>query len=377
MPIVLAAVLSAWMQLTGTGPSARVVATGACPPLVVDGVLTAMRARAGIDAAFPDLVCDAPVPFDARVVRVAERTLPAPTRGPLRTIAVLGDTGCRIKGTTAQACADPAAWPFPRIAAAIARERPDLVVHVGDYLYRETPCPAVATGCAGSPSGDRAEAWNADWLRPAAPIFASAPLVLVRGNHESCTRAGTGWSRYLAAQAAAACTPTEDPYAVRLDGLDLVVMDDADDDDRTARPETALRSARNLAAAGTLARGESWLLTHRPPYTTATLAANGLAPYRPYEALLSGHIHTFAALSVPGGPPLLIDGMGGDALDALDPLPIARALYGAPFTSTALDPSFGYAIYRRAGDGWTIDVHRPDGTLAHTCALRARGVACS
>ena len=37
-----------------------------------------------------------------------------------------------------------------RLAAA---QKPDLVIHVGDYYYRETPCPAGEAKCAGSPFG--------------------------------------------------------------------------------------------------------------------------------------------------------------------------------------------------------------------------------
>ena len=44
-------------------------------------------------------------------------------------------------------------WPFPKIAATAAAARPDLVIHVGDYHYREAPCPAERAGCANSPSG--------------------------------------------------------------------------------------------------------------------------------------------------------------------------------------------------------------------------------
>ncbi len=110
-------------------------------------------------------------------------------------ILVLGDTGCRIKGASLQACNDPAQWPFPQLAAAAASLKPDLVIHVGDYLYRESACPAGNQGCAGSPWGDNWTTWQADFFTPAAPLLAAAPIVLARGNHEDCKRAGPGWTR--------------------------------------------------------------------------------------------------------------------------------------------------------------------------------------
>ena len=117
-----------------------------------------------------------------------------PVASPQR-ILVVGDTGCRIKGAALQACNDPAPGLFRRLAAAAARLKPDLVIHVGDYLYRESACPAGNAGCAGSPWGDNWITWQADFLTPAAPLLAAAPIVLVRGNHEDCRRSGAGLLR--------------------------------------------------------------------------------------------------------------------------------------------------------------------------------------
>ena len=112
---------------------------------------------------------------------------------------MLGDSGCRVNTTenALQACDDPAAWPFAEIAATAARLAPDLVIHVGDYLYRETACPPTFAGCRGSPWGYGWDAWHADLFVPAAPLMAAAPWIVVRGNHEICARAGQGWFRFL------------------------------------------------------------------------------------------------------------------------------------------------------------------------------------
>ena len=52
-------------------------------------------------------------------------------------------------------------------------------------------------GCAGSPWGYGWDAWDADLFTPARPLLAAAPWIVVRGNHESCNRAGQGWWRFL------------------------------------------------------------------------------------------------------------------------------------------------------------------------------------
>jgi hypothetical protein len=144
---------SAWVQATASGFEARLVtsATG-CPTLTTDKGDVAMTVRAAATADFP-LVCAAAIPSGATQAGIADKPLPLPAANPQR-ILVLGDTGCRIKGAALQACNDPTKWPFPQLAAAAAKLKPDLVIHVGDYLYRESACPAGNQGCAGSPWGD-------------------------------------------------------------------------------------------------------------------------------------------------------------------------------------------------------------------------------
>ncbi len=59
--------------------------------------------------------------------------------------------------------------------------------------------------------------WQADFFRPAAPLLAAAPWLFVRGNHESCGRAGLGWFRFFDArswQPQNSCVdPQEDSFA--------------------------------------------------------------------------------------------------------------------------------------------------------------------
>ena len=59
-----------------------------------------------------------------------------------RRIVVIGDTGCRLKGKATPGLQRPRTLPFARVAASAAAFKPDLVIHVGDYHYREDPCPA-------------------------------------------------------------------------------------------------------------------------------------------------------------------------------------------------------------------------------------------
>jgi hypothetical protein len=390
--MLLAAVLSAWLQYAADGePHARaVVSDAACPAASADGRALRMAERARRAPRFDDVVCDAAIPATARRVRVGDRELPAPAHDP-NTIVVLGDTGCRISELSAQSCDDPAAWPFPRIARTIAALHPNLVVHVGDYLYRERSCPPFAR-CGDSPYGDDAPAWYADFLTPAAPLFASAPLVLSRGNHEECDRNGTGWFRYFDAHATVACSGATEPYEVFLGDLRIVAFDSAVADDRKPDPARTPVYEKQFAAASAMAkhpdlrlqqtrsrqrRTESWFVTHRPPYTNDDERAAMGDALAPFAAVLAGHLHMFAAMNVESFPPLLINGEGGTKLDpnyaaflrfAVGELRVKGDVFGSAH--------FGFGVYTRAGDGWTISLRDPDGTERARCALANRTVRC-
>ena len=149
-----------------------VTSAPACPDVVVDGVTHPMAVRSPMEtvaqrptvsdpsdskpSVFAVTTCEALVPAHARRATIAGRRLPLPS-ALIRRIVVIGDTGCRVKKSDGafQACKDPRAYPFAEVAAAAAAWKPDLVVHVGDFLYRETACPPSQAACADTPLGLR------------------------------------------------------------------------------------------------------------------------------------------------------------------------------------------------------------------------------
>ena len=194
-------------------PIVRVLTTdGQCPDLDVDGKLlsTILRAAPAVEplretgsapvnskpSVFSVRTCELSLPRHSETASLHGQMLPLPPK-IINRIVVIGDTGCRIKGRYAQDCNDPQRYPFARIASLAAQWHPDIVVHVGDYLYRENACPAGNAGCAGSPWGYGSDSWQADFFQPARVLLNAVPWVMVRGNHESCARAGQGWWRFL------------------------------------------------------------------------------------------------------------------------------------------------------------------------------------
>jgi Calcineurin-like phosphoesterase len=396
---------ASWVQLGPGGTAeARVVpgAGGGCPELIVDGHKVAMTKRAMADQAFPQAVCSLALPDTARSVFLGDRPLPVPPADPKR-ILVLGDTGCRIKGTAVQACNDPKAWPFPQLTAAAAALKPDLVIHLGDYLYRESACPATFEGCKGSPWGDNWASWDADFFTPAAPLLAAAPWIIVRGNHEDCNRAGPGFLRLLGPGAydpAAPCAAHLTPYAVSVGGQMAAVMDSAGADDRTAPPDSVATYAKDFEALKALANTgpghELWLLSHRPVWgvvsvlgapaggnATMIAAAGDLSVFNAISLMLAGHIHTFEAINYDDAkvPPQIVAGHGGDNLE-VTPKDLRGTIFtgssGVHVKSGLSVGGFGFLMLTRdaGNEGWTIELYDSHGAPIRHCGYVHRSVFC-
>src|SRR3954452_21177526 len=287
---------AAYVVLGPQGPVARAVLAQAssCPDITIDGAQQPMSVRALHDATFPVLVCERTIPAGAASASLENSLLPLPRPG-LKSIAAFGDTGCRLKSAKTAAkegdtddadargkfqdCNNPALWPFAQVAQSVAEAKPDLIIHVGDYLYRESACPTGDAGCARSPYGDDWPTWKADFFAPAAPALRAAPWIVVRGNHEICRRAGPGYFRLLdptpapttPAQTPPPCVELVPHYTVTLAGQSFIVLDSSNAAD--ACPCDPARYAAEFAAMKP--KSGTWLLTHPPG-----LGIRSAAPHR-------------------------------------------------------------------------------------------------
>ena len=399
-----ARILSQWVQLGPDGSaSVRAITEDTCPAVTFDGRSVPMSVRAEParsfgnvkPAQFPVRSCEATVPSDTIAAVLDGKALPLPRANPQR-ILVFGDSGCRLKtGDPTQDCNDIRSWPFPKIAALAAAARPDLIIHVGDYHYREDACPADHTGCAGSPWGYGWDAWDADFFTPAAPLLAAAPWVMVRGNHEDCSRAGEGWFRFLdRAPMEPSCRDLTGDFVVRFGDFGIVVVDSgtADDPKRNAS-DLAATLRQQLIEVRAKIPAEAWLVTHRP--LDAMLGTENGAPRnfvsnKVLEAALgadmpinvrmyvSGHIHFFQAVDFGGvRPPQLVVGTGGDNLQALPPLSVIGAdINGAKVADSVTYSGFGYMVLDRAGSAWSGTLFDVNGRPINRCRLVNRSLSC-
>ena len=408
-----------------------------CPAIELDGVKTPMDVRAAPatiplrptispavqskPSAFPVLTCEKTIPAGVSRAEVLDRALPLPVAHPRR-IVVIGDTGCRIKSSDHlfQGCNDPALWPFREVARAAADAHPDLVIHVGDYHYRENACPTGNAGCAGSPWGYGWDTWEADLFAPAAKLFAAAPWIVVRGNHESCNRAGQGWWRFLDPRPLASrqdCNVAaddsignySDPYAVPLGSAadadtQFIVFDSSFVGIAPLAPSDPiyLRYRAQFEAAFALAarRPNTFFTDHHP---ILAFAPNPVKPQTPHpgngalqsalaglqpallfppnvQALLSGHVHLFEVVSfATKEPPQFVTGNGGDWVDTPLPVPLppgATPAPGAVVESVVASDRFGFMTIERDGARWRMIAHDVRGEPMIACTLSERRALC-
>jgi predicted phosphodiesterase len=386
-----------WLQLGPTGLEARVITEEpSCPTLQLDNAQKLMGVRASSDDKFPIKVCSAPIPPDVHLVAVAGASLALQPTTELKRVAVIGDTGCRLKGDYIQACDDPNQWPFAVIAEAVARQKPDLVIHVGDYFYRETPCPVIATGCAGSPFGDNWFVWRTDFFAAADPLLKAAPWVFVRGNHEICSRGGKGWNRMLAPYAfdpSASCKTNEEPYILKLPGLTLAVMDVSNAKEEALDEARAQIYRGQYEALRTMTSGPAWILQHRPIWSpgaeffghflgdnkTLAAAAAGVIPSN-VMLILSGHHHLFQVLTYESDLPVqVVAGNGGDFLNPGSPTnPAGWVINGVKVRNGVdLPGAFGFSVLEKQSKGWRLTNFDTQGQPHQSCLIAGRTADCA
>jgi hypothetical protein len=404
-----------YVLLGAQGPIARAIYSEAteCPSINVDGKDQPMNARTGDKTAFPVLVCERLV-ADAKKVELDGKKLKLPP-GKLESVAVIGDTGCRI-GADADdddsgdsSDCDEKSWPFSAVAANAAKRRPQIVVHVGDYIYREV-----------APWGDDWNTWLADFFKPAKPLLEAAPWIATRGNHEICCRNGQGFMLFLDTtlgqdQKPAACRDLLDPVTVSVGGQQFVVLDStfAPDDlptDKNMCKAGKTNPATDCPATGCTAdayasqfgpmkpASNAWLVTHRPVWgfknksfkqddpLNATLQAalvnSGNRLPAGFTLSLAGHIHIWETLSFADSrSPQFVLGNGGTELGK----EIKNSKFkGAKVGGTTV--SYGYSVDKwgftiftpknKALDGnWTVTYYSTKGNKKFSCKVTPTAVS--
>ncbi len=428
-------VVARWIQL-GPGSTAEALAAGSygdapasttptilaraittaetCPRLAIDGSPLAMSIRFKPDEPvegplppvgnFAVTMCEAVVPPGHQEATIGGLPLKLPVAHPKR-ILVMADTGCRMNGprggdgSNQQDCHSPVAFPLRFLATYEALFRPDLVVHVGDYFYRDTDCMNAFPGCNDpasprfEPWGDNWTSWNADLFSPANVLLAAAPWVMVRGNHESCNRGAQGWYRLLdprpypnADKSPFTCSkgspydfsPT---YVVPVADVNLLIHDSSFASDTAVDAATAAVYDGDLTRLlNTIPGATDIFVSHKPSFgliyksvdnagdaTEQALFSGGTSPTSAFKKgvpgniglFLSGHIHQFQFVNFSNYTyyaPQLIVGVGGSLLD--DDLLTGVVPNGIVNQPAFNDVNYGFVVHTIEGSTTTANVMR-------------------
>jgi hypothetical protein len=390
-------ILFRWIEL---GPQnlwiARVVTQDKnCPVIKTNQQKIPMQIQSSPNQKFPVTVCQAILPSSITFASVEKKSFHLPKQNPQK-IMIIGDTGCRLKkNVNPEDCDNLNHWPFPFIAKHGAAFKPDLVIHVGDYYYREAPCPPSDKGCKGSPYGDNWTTWRADFFQAAKPLLEKAPWVFVRGNHEICERGGEGWSKLLDPFSFKHCLNHSPIYSVDIGDTRLFIMDSANANDVVAPSDQVGWYENYLRDILKSPAKHNWLITHKPfwfivsdedlPQTYQTHFENTLQSAwtnispKNVELLISGHIHTFQTINFKKDrPPQVIVGASGTSLDKnikrteLKDLSVA----GLPISEGISYIQFGYMTLERNKDSWKAQIRSPKGKILENCLFKDRVFSC-
>jgi|tagenome__1003787_1003787.scaffolds.fasta_scaffold20888156_2 hypothetical protein len=407
-----------YVLLGAQGPIARAIYSDAtdCPSIKADDKDQPMNARMGDNTAFPVLVCEFLVPAGTKKLELRGKKLPLPP-DTLESVAVIGDTGCRIGADSdndsddSQDCDKVSDWPFSQLAASVAKRKPQVLVHVGDYIYREV-----------APYGDNWNTWMLDFFKPAKPLLEAAPWIATRGNHEICCRNGQGFMLFLDTtlaqdQKPAVCKDLLDPVTVSVDGQQFTVIDSSFAPDDLPTNKNVCSAGKTNPATDCPATGcttnayagqfsamkptsGAWFVSHRPVWgfknksfkkddpLNATLQGalanwGGKLPDG-FTLAVAGHIHVWETMSFADQrSPQFVLGNGGTQLGHEIK---NKKFKGAKVGGTTV--SYGYSVdkwgftiftpkHKKTLDGnWTATYYSTKGNDKLTCSVTPTAVSC-
>jgi Calcineurin-like phosphoesterase len=416
------------MGAGGQGVLRWLTPQSSCPTVTWDNQSSAlMTLRAGIEevpvrtgiqsdqksAKFDLSSCEAVWPKGVSSALIENISIQAP-KEKFRRIVLIADTGCRMKGSESsfQDCNDKVAWPFEKVAIHAAQKNPDLVIHIGDIHYRESPCPHYQTGCQKSAWGYGSDAWEADLFTPAKTLLRSTPWVFVRGNHETCARAGQGWFRYIEPSPwvrARSCDLVVNdeladftrPYTLPLDeATQLVIFDSSATSGKPLNQDSVMFetyqeqfSEVNRLSAN---KKKNIFLSHHPLLAVApgkvtsdakvggnqglmsvikSMNQGALVPVKT-NYLMHGHIHAFEALNFKGNQPAsFVLGNSGSMMEGALPQTLPTAFEVAPnieVENFSSHNEYGFALLEipEISDlPWKLSEFDVHGHVLFTCTL--------
>ena len=294
-----------------------------------------------------------------------------------RTIVIMGDSGCRLKeskgGSEYQNCNDPRMWPLAKIAEEAKKENPDLIIHLGDYHYREQcsfgkPCEkmSLVVGYGWQP-------WELDFFQPMQKLLEKAPVIIVRGNHEDCNRAFLGYKFLLSnTDWEKDCIDYEPAQIMTLGDIAIINFDSSAISEIPFEGDESIWIKRLNDINEKIEKlkiKKVWFVTHKPiygiiPFKFALFPGN--INFRRYfeksllkdkvSLLFGGHIHTSMVVVPKKYGKQIILGNSGTKLENFN-LKLNQSLLNSFSYESAhlVSNEFGYAVIKKSNDAkWSI-----------------------
>ena len=381
----------AWIQYIDHNQlSARFITTDAqCPNISIDNKSHKMFLRAEqYDQELKEKIKVCEYDFiKANEVSINNIQLKLPPKKINRFI-VMGDTGCENSifehEHQNQNCSDKNSWPFEIIANKIVELKPDFVIHMGDYAYKNHHDKKDQTAI----EKNKKIQWflfKTEFFQPAKNLLTNIPMVFVRGNHEKCSSAGLGWYAFLDPfPYNHKCLNHSPSYRLYIDDLNLVVVDSAHaKSGKDYSPEDLKHYQERFTDATKHLSHAHWLLIHHPVLGIDKLSQNEPFPnqvrtklieqaFAPNLAkklpvVISAHYHLTAYLEDKNNKlQQLIIGNGGSSLNKSkeSSYKLANGLVGAKYGYTQFD--------RIDTHNWQATAYGIDGTSLFSVKLSTK-----
>ena len=322
-----AEILYSWSQVIPNNKlSVRaIVNDDKCPIAYIEGREVQMLDR--YSSKDFEKVCELLLERNTKSIQIDHKQIPTLPR-KINKIAFIGDTGCRVNILFQQECNSIDSWPLKRNLDSIMLHEPDLIIHVGDYHYRQAKCRNIQK--CGNVYGYNTQAWYTDWFEPAKEISLRCPFLFVRGNHENCDRAYEGWFKYLDPYQylSKKCENFVPGWFFDTESLKFFIFDSSFGQDIfTTKDEiNAFNEQFNELLENNLNK-PTWFVTHRPLWRSPKKEVLTLNNHAQVEALannfpdniasiVSGHIHIAQILLMKDLPDQITIGNGGALLHA-------------------------------------------------------------
>lgn len=306
-----------------------------CPKIEIAGQKRIMTSRDSLNSkpkCFKVSVCEYQIDQNDKDIFVItedgiKRSVPTLNVDP-KNILLIGDGGIREPPKKCKECKNQI--PFYQIKEQILKKQFDFIFHLGDTRYSDVECDKKSCD-------DHLQNWIFEFFAPFYDVLQKAPMVFIRGNHETCGKkeGGLGYFLFLhftESKEGLNCDSGQNeqkylvPYKFTLSNQQFIVMDSSNAQDYPSDNSNIYEKMFSIVKKIS-DKKPTILLTHKPIWAAKrkeeekylinwTLQEAFGSNFPSYiNLLITGHIHAHKLITSPNRPTQLIVGNGGIELN--------------------------------------------------------------